>query len=172
LTMDIYNARVEETGYLRMRHIIRGLILPRAVIDKYANEDVLQAISSDSVSSAMQKGPSPKLKALQSELQFTIDETLAEIEAEIHSRLVFGIGCVTVIMIGVGLGIIFRGGHLLSAFGASSVPAAALAVCIMMGKNIAKNPKVEGGSGVILMWAGLVLLSLLAVGIYRKLLKN
>ncbi len=87
-------------------------------------------------------------------------------------RLVFGIGCVPLIMIGIGLGIIKKGGHLLSAFGASSVPAAVLIVCIMMGKNIAKNPDAQAGSGIVLMWAGLVFLSLLAVGIYRKLLKN
>ncbi|HEW79591.1 MAG TPA: LptF/LptG family permease, partial [Phycisphaerales bacterium] len=105
-------------------------------------------------------------------LQRKIQKTLISIKAEIHSRLVFGIGCVPLIMIGIGLGIIKKGGHLLSAFGASSVPAAVLIVCIMMGKNIAKNPNAQAGSGIVLMWAGLVFLSLLAVGIYRKLLKN
>ena len=89
-----------------------------------------------------------------------------------HSRLVFGIGCVTLIMIGIGLGIVFKGGHLLSAFGASSVPAAVLIVCIMMGKNITKNLGAQAGSGVAMMWVGLAFLSLLAGLLYHRLLKN
>ena len=154
------------------RHIIRGLILPKAVTDKFTTGDVLKAVSPASIGSALQKGPSPRLKALQDVLQRKIQRTLAEIKAEVHTRLVFGIGCITLIMIGIGLGIILKGGHLLSAFGASSVPAAALIVCIMMGKNITKNPGAQAGSGIVLMWAGLGLLSLLAVVMYRKLLKN
>ena len=175
LTMVLYNATWQHSDGpegLTQRHIIRGLIIPMAVTDKFETEDVLKAIKSASELPALQKGPSPKLKGLQDKLQKKIDYTLAEIEAEIHSRLVFGIGCVSVIMIGIGLGIILRGGHLLSAFGASSVPAGVLIVCIMMGKNITKNTGAQAGSGIVFMWAGLVFLSLLAMVIYRKLLKN
>jgi len=178
LTMELYNPtwhREEGPEGLAMGWLrIRGLIIPKAVIDvtnKFGTEDGLDAKKLAS-QSALQKGPSSKLKGLQNKLQEAIQNTLAEIEAEIHSRLVFGIGCVSLIMIGIGLGIIFRGGHLLSAFGVSSLPAAVLIVCIMMGKNITKNPKVQTGSGIVLMWAGLVFLSLLAVEIHRRLLKN
>ena len=178
LTMVLYNATWQHSDGsegLTRRHIIRGLIIPEAVEDvtnKFATEDGLDAIKLASELPALQKRPSPKLKGLQDKLQKKIDYTLAEIEAEIHSRLVFGIGCVSVIMIGIGLGIILRGGHLLSAFGASSVPAGVLIVCIMMGKNITKNTGAQAGSGIVFMWAGLVFLSLLAMVIYRKLLKN
>jgi lipopolysaccharide export LptBFGC system permease protein LptF len=175
LTMDIYNPTWESpdgSKGLAHRHIIRGLLLPQAVIDKIATEDILETVSPASIDSALPEGPSWKLKALQNKLQREVRSTLAEIKAEIHSRLVFGVGCVTVIMIGIGLGIILKGGHLLAAFGASSVPAAVLIVCIMTGKNITKNPDARAGSGIVLMWAGLAALSLLAVSIYRKLLKN
>ena len=97
---------------------------------------------------------------------------MVEIDAEIHSRLVFGIGCVFLIIIGIGLGIIKKGGHMLSAFGVSSVPAAMLIVFIMMGKNITKNSGSLASCGILLMWAGLALLCLLAAGIYYKLAKN
>jgi hypothetical protein len=75
-------------------------------------------------------------------------------------------------MIGIGLGIILRGGHLLGAFGASCVPAAMLIVCIMAGRNLAKNLGSQTISGTLLMWVGLVFLSLFGLGIYRKLLRN
>ncbi len=179
LTMELENPKWHQVkgsegvamGWLR----IRGLIIPKTVRDianKFATEEGLDAEKLALDSTALQKGPSSKLKRLQNDLQKTIQITLAEIDAEIHSRLVFGIGCVSLIMIGIGLGIILRDGHLLSAFGASSVPAAVLIVCIMMGKNITKNPSAQAGSGIVFMWGGLVFLSVLAVGIYRKLLKN
>lgn len=179
LTMELYNPTWHQEegsegaamGWLR----IRGLIVPKAVTEvtnKFATEDGLDAKKLASESSVLQKGPSSKLRGLQDRLKAEIRDTLVDIEAEIHSRLVFGIGCISLIMIGIGLGILLKGGHLLSAFGASSIPAAVLIVCIMTGKNITKNPGSTAGSGIVLMWGGLVFLSVLALGIYRKLLKN
>ncbi len=151
---------------------IRGLILPRTVTDRFETQDVLKAVNCAAISSALREEPTAQLISLQDRLRRKIQKTLVQIGAEIHSRLVFGIGCVPVIMIGIGLGIIKKGGHLLSAFGASSIPAAVLIVCIMMGKNVAKNLGAQAGSGILLMWAGLGLLILLTLVIYRKLLKN
>ena len=69
----------------------------------------------------------------------------------------------------LGLGIILKGGHLLSAFGASSVPAAILILCLVMGKNVAGT---FGSIGILLMWSSLLILGLLTAVIYRKLLKT
>ena len=175
LTMDLRNPRwrqADGSEGLAQRVIIRGLILPKAVTDKFVTTDVLETVSAASIDSALQKGPSVRLKTLQSKLQRKIRGTLADIKAELHSRLVFGIGSVALIMIGIGLGIILKGGHLLSAFGASSLPAAVLIVCIMSGHQIARNLEAQAGSGIGLMWTGLAFLLLLAVVIYRRLLKN
>ena len=179
LTMELYNAawRLALPGGdglegLTQRHIIRGLILPEAVTDKFKCADVLESIEAASIASALRAGPSSKLTGLQDTLARKIQRTFVEIKAEMHTRLVFGIGCVSLTLIGLGLGIILKGGHLLSAFGASSAPAAVLIVCIMMGKNITKNPGAHAGSGIILMWAALVFLSVLAAVIIVRLLKN
>jgi len=177
LTMDIYNARVEETGDLRMRHVIRGLILPNTVesvtsrFQTEAGSLKVEKLILPAFGGPLRKGPSTSLAALQNKLQRKLRNTLAQIEAEIHSRLVFGIGCVSMILIGIGLGIIKKGGHLLSAFGVSCVPAAVLIVCIMSGKQITENIGSQNISGIAVMWAGLALLSLLAVGLYHRLLK-
>ncbi|MHC4106287.1 MAG: LptF/LptG family permease, partial [Planctomycetota bacterium] len=93
LTMELDNPiwqREEGTegvamGWLR----IRGLIIPKNVrnaANKFATEDGLDARKLASESSILQKGQSLKLKRLQNELQTEIQKTLAEIEAEIHSR--------------------------------------------------------------------------------------
>jgi lipopolysaccharide export LptBFGC system permease protein LptF len=187
LTMDIYNATVDQTGDLRMRYVIRGLVLPNAVdsvisrfqtedgllkVEKLASPALLSSVEDRKGGGLLQKGPSPELTALQNRLGRKLQSTLAEIEAEVHSRLVFGIGCVSMILIGIGLGILKKGGHPLTAFGVSCIPAAVLVVCIMSGKQIAaQNVISQSSSGIVFMWAGLVFLSLLAVGIYRRLLK-
>ena len=120
----------------------------------------------------LKNGSSSEITSLYEQLDYKITKTLVEIKAEINSRLVFGIGCIPLIMIGIGLGIILKGGHLLSAFGTSSIPGGLLIIFIMMGRNLAKNPGSSVNSGIFVIWAGLVLLSLLAIGIYHKLLKN
>jgi len=160
-----------------MRHIVRGLIPPTAV-EAIANRFKTEKNGSLSLrveqlaSEPLGKQPSPELTELQNELERTILKTLLRIKIEMHSRLVFGIGCISMILIGIGLGIIKKGGHLLSAFGVSCVPAVVLIVCIISGKNITKNLYSQGISGIELMWAGLVFLSLLVVVIYRQLLKH
>ncbi len=175
LTMEIPSPawqRADGSEGFARRQIIRGLLLPQAVTDHFKTENVLDAIRLVSDSSALQKGPSAKLKDLQNRLWYQIERTFVEIKAEVNSRLVFGIGCIPMIMIGIGLGVIKKDGHLLAAFGASSIPAAVLIVCIMMGKNIATNAGSQAGSGVLLMWAGLVFLTVLSLVVYRKLLKH
>ena len=153
---------------------IPGLIPPKKVdiCEVYKTENVLDAIDKASKSSMLKEGPSSHLQGLLHQLQREIRKTLAEIAAELHSRLVFGIGCVPMILIGIGLGIMKKGGHLLSAFGVSCVPAGVLIVAIISGKHVTENLGSQSFSGMILMWAGLVFLSLLAVGLYCKLLKN
>jgi lipopolysaccharide export LptBFGC system permease protein LptF len=175
LTMDIHNVRDEGSLQLRMRYIIRGLIPPTAV-EVVANEFKTEdgSLRAEKLASELSKPsglqPSPSLGALQHRLQRKIRKTRVEIKSEIHSRLVFGTGCVPMILIGIGLGIIKKGGHLLSAFGASCVPAAVLIVCIMSGKQIIENLGAQTVSGVKLMWAGLGFLSLLVIVIYSRLL--
>jgi len=174
LTMDIYNARDEASGVITARDIIRGLLPPQAV------ENIANKFRTENGSLLPEKltaplsgiEPSNELAKLRNELRRKIKKTLVQIKAEKHSRLVFGMGCISMIMIGIGLGIIKKGGHLLSAFGASCVPAAVLIVCIMSGKQLTENLGTQNISGIALMWGGLAFLTLLAVGIYGWLLKN
>ncbi|MHC4395033.1 MAG: LptF/LptG family permease [Planctomycetota bacterium] len=176
LVMEMYSPTWQkpngEEGVVTGRPRIRGLILPKAVTDRFETRDLLKAVSPAKITSALQKEPSSKLAELQGHLQRRITMTLIEIRAEVHSRLVLGIGCVAMILIGVGLGIIKKEGHLLSAFGISVIPSAVLIACIMSGIQIAKNADAKVGSGIALMWAGLIFLYLLAAAIYYRLLRN
>lgn len=157
-----------------MRHIIRGLIRP-GNIELFTNEFRTEngSFKPEKLASKLSGlPPSRKLRLLQTRLDRTIRKTGAQIKAEIHSRLVFGIGCVPMILIGIGLGIIKKGGHLLTAFAASCIPAAVLIVCIMSGKNITQNLSTQAVSGLTVMWAGLGFMCLLAIVMFYRLLKR
>ncbi len=185
LTMDISSARDVDSGQLTMRYIVRGLVPPQAVADKVNEFKTRKGLLKPQELARLTSGgpasgpsavrglqPSADLQRLREKLQRQILKTYVEIKAEIHSRLVFGTGCIPMILIGIGLGIIKKGGHLLSAFGASCVPAAVLAVCIMSGKQLTENLNAQTVSGIALMWGGMGFLSLLAVGIYGWLFKH
>ncbi|MBN1805684.1 MAG: LptF/LptG family permease [Sedimentisphaerales bacterium] len=175
LTMDIYKAKAEGLEGIKLRHTIRGLLLPEAVTNlanQFRTDKEPFLIPEKLISPLKGMDQSPELTKLRNQLDRKIKKTSVQIKAEKHSRLVFGIGCVPMILIGIGLGIIKKGGHLLSAFGASCVPAAVLIVCIMSGKQITENLSSQNFSGVSLMWGGLAALSLLAILIYGWLAKN
>lgn len=169
LSLDLYSPSVEEPEQHLVRYIIRGLKLPPSLRQSLHRSGVLDTVLPEGASAVLNGPPTSMLSALQKELQTKISKTLIDIKAETNSRLVFGIGCVPMIMIGIGLGIINRGGHLLSAFGASCVPAAVLIVTIISGKHLTENMTSRGVSGITIMWAGLGALTVLAAFIYGRL---
>ena len=177
LEMDIRSAMVEESGQLEMRPVIRNLVPPTAIKEKASQfKTASGSLNPEKMVYQLDElsgfQPSPTLKKIQAELEWNIKKTIVEIKSEIHSRIVFGIGCILMILIGIGLGIIIRGGHLLSAFGVSCIPAAVLVVCIMSGKQLTENLDTKTVSGVAIMWTGLGFLCLFAVAIYHRLLRN
>ncbi|MHC4552589.1 MAG: LptF/LptG family permease [Planctomycetota bacterium] len=95
-----------------------------------------------------------------------------DIAAELHSRLVFGLGCVALILMGIALGIQMRGGHVLSAFGASAIPGGILTTFIVSGKALTNNPSTPMITGVTIMWTGLAVLILIVPLVYRKLMRT
>lgn len=171
LNLHLLNPRVQETGQRLIHHSLTNLAMPERVAGRLRGLPVLQVATSD-LAAWLGEPPSATLAAQQTALRYRIDRTLRVIQAEINSRLVFGVGCVPMILIGIALGILQRGGHLLSAFGASCLPAAVLTVAILSGKEITKNANIEGPFGPLVMWTGLAFLVLLTAVLYRKLRRS
>ncbi len=151
---------------------IRNMTVPTSIADQIPQQNLLKVLSS--AQTLLKQKPSDMLQDKLNLLDRKIWLTEKSITSEVHSRLVFGLGCITIVLISIALGIKFKGGHLLSAFGASAMPAGALVIFMMSGKQLTttKNPSVPEITGTLVMWAGLLLLSLLALWIYRKLLKT
>ncbi len=175
IRMELQAARWEKpdgSQGLSRRAMVRGLVVPQAVTSSIQTDDLLQVVSPAYTAGLLTNGPSETLAGLQSQLFTKMQKTLAEIQAELNSRLVFGIGCVLMILIGIALGIIMRGGHLLTAFGAATIPAAILIVAMMTGRNIIKNMGSQAVSGVFIMWGGLGFMICLTIYLYRKLART
>lgn len=174
LTMGIYNASpidVESPGEMTYS-ALGGLKIPSGLSPRIDEKNALSHTSSEAVSSALRRPPSLTLSGDIYRLEREIFKTNVKIKGIIHSRLVFGIGCIPMILIGIGLGIVQRGGHLLSAFGASCIPSVILSVTIICGKQVAENPDSTVATGLTIMWAGLGFLGLLALFIFRRLYRN
>lgn len=151
---------------------INNVNLPSAVEDKVSSAGILDILKNVGEPDSVLPNPSSQLKEDVQQLQEKVAGVNDEIDAELNSRLVFGLGCVSLILTGIALGIMLRGGHLLSAFGASAIPAGILIVFIVAGKQITKNPATTAAMGVTTMWAGLIVLTLITVLFYRRLLKT
>jgi len=172
LILNLSKPRVEATGQLMVSHIVGDLSMPGPLAQRLHGAGLLETVMPEGMSSILAGVPSSMLAAFQGKLVKEIRRTAVDIKAEMNSRLVFGIGCIPMIMIGIGLGIVNRGGHLLSAFGASCVPSAVLIVAIISGKHVTENMTSQGVSGIMVMWVGLAFLTVLAALLYAKLSRN
>jgi hypothetical protein len=176
-SITLFDAARQKNGNemeLRFRPYFRGLKVPKTVssILPYDKMEAIKSIMSDSHPFIILDKIPGDLLSKAKYVQKEIIETKADITSELNTRLVFGLGCIGLVLSSVGLGIMFKGGHLLSAFGISTIPAAFLVVCIMAGKNITKNLNAHSIlSGTVIMWAGLVILCVFVVFLYRKLLR-
>lgn len=160
---------------------------PTIAVQKYANnimppQKIQDAIAMNTLTetignigkpySVLKTPPGRILKSYANQWPRDIERVDNEIYAEIHSRLVLGLGCVALILTGIALGIQFRGGHVLSAFGASAVPGGVLVTFILSGKALTTNPSTPASTGIAVMWTGLGVLVVLTLLVYRKLLRT
>lgn len=91
---------------------------------------------------------------------------------EMHGRLAYGVNCFLLVAIGGALGLIFRGGHVLSAFTTSAVPAAAAIVLSIMGKELARNSQIPLIAGLAVIWAGVAALAVACLFVYLYLYRK
>jgi hypothetical protein len=172
LLLDLSNAKQENSIFVMTSHVEQNLSLPQDMYPAIQRNHVLNTLTTDVASTFFPEGPSDRLMGRLDELKTHIRWNNTKIIGTIHARLVFGIGCIPMIIIGTGLGIIKRGGHLLTAFGASCMPALILIVGIICGKHVAENPDSTPTLGLTIMWAGLGVLCVLTVSVYGRLNKH
>lgn len=159
------------------QRLIEGLRLPAEINSKLQSKGLLElveSIPSDSEAPILETAPSSILLSLYSQIQWRVWLTSKDIISEINSRLVFGLGCIPLTLIAIVLGIKLKGGHMLTAFGVSSLPAGALVIFVLSGKQLTKtkNEGIPEDAGILVMWIGMIALTIMAALIYRKLVRT
>ncbi len=92
--------------------------------------------------------------------------------AEMNTRFAYSISCLLLVGIGAAIGLIFRGGQVISAFALSVIPAAVVIIMIIMGKEMVKNPDVSSAAGIMVIWSGIVALAAAMTWLYAKLARQ
>ena len=108
----------------------------------------------------------PSVKGSIAQMNLTIRDLKRKILAEMHGRVAYGIGCFLLVAIGGALGLLFRGGQILSAFGLSCIPAMVLIILTIMGKQLIGNPGVNPIYGLLSIWSGVAILLLVSIYVY------
>ncbi|MCK4658117.1 MAG: LptF/LptG family permease [Phycisphaerae bacterium] len=83
------------------------------------------------------------------------DKFLRKIDGVLHSRFAFSASVLVLVTLAAALGIIFRGAHLLTAFGIAFVPTVFVIVTIIAGRQMAEKPG-TGTLGLVILWAGIM----------------
>ena len=81
--------------------------------------------------------------------------TYRRIVATMQERSAFTFSVLVLVILGAGLGIVFRGAHAATAFGISFIPSLLVIVLIVMGRQMAQN----AGTfwlGLLMMWSGIL----------------
>jgi lipopolysaccharide export LptBFGC system permease protein LptF len=89
---------------------------------------------------------------------YLIPRLLSRIKAEMHSRIAYGVSCFLMVTLGAALGLMFRGGQIISAFALSVIPAAVVIIMMLMGKQLVRAPSMPTIVGLASIWSGIVAL--------------
>lgn len=98
-------------------------------------------------------------------------ETVRRIVGAIHERMAFSVSILVLVILGAALGIIFRGAHVMTAFGISFVPMLVVIVTIVTGKQMAHNAGTDT-LGILVIWSGIAAVAALDGWILTRALRR
>ena len=114
----------------------------------------------------------PSVQADIDRLRQRLPKLMSEILAEMHGRVAYGVSCFLLVAMGSALGLIFRGGELISAFALCVMPAALVIVLVITGREMVGNPDVPVAAGLAAIWGGIAALLAGDAGIYLYLARK
>jgi lipopolysaccharide export LptBFGC system permease protein LptF len=119
-----------------------------------------------------QSSPSEEMRDLSADARVQVTKLYDNIKSELHSRGSFSLSCLTLVLFGAALGILLKGKNPLAVFVLGFVPAIVLVLLITAGRQLAEGSHNHVPAGIILIWAGNVVLLGLVAAVYAKLLRQ
>lgn len=101
-----------------------------------------------------------------------VPRLLRKIKAEMHIRVGYGVSFFLLVAIGAGLGMIFRGGQILSAFTLSMAPLSIAIILLLMGKQMIGHPDISELAGVSVIWCGILGLAMATFCVHWRLMRK
>lgn len=157
----------EDEARRRTEWMIGQMEMPPDLVQKN------QAITPDSIYQMPVESPADQaiLNDVKTIRTDGVAKILGAVYGEIHSRLAYGTSCFLLVAMGAALGLLFRGGQILSAFAISVVPSTVVIVMMIMGKTMLSNPSIPMVAGIASIWSGIGLLVVANLFIYAKLVR-
>lgn len=176
------NVVVELTGGVKVRQIPgtpndrivtleKQSLVPVSFLSQPSLKTRLEAFEANkALDPEVNLGPStPKLDEARANLIKRRDRFLSEVKGEIHFRASYAASAIAVILLGAMLGIVLRGGQVLTAFGISCLPTAFVVVASIVGRNLADQPD-KTLLSLCIMWGATILMYLATVVVGLRVL--
>lgn len=116
-------------------------------------------------------GLSPRIDDVRKSIAAGQQMLARRVTCEIHSRCAFSASVLVLIILGAALGIIFRGGQMLTAFVISFLPGLFTTVMNIMGRQLSEKPN-TALIGLVVIWGGLGLVALADLVVLRRYLRR
>jgi hypothetical protein len=94
-----------------------------------------------------------------------------DITGVLHSRMAFAMSVFVLVILGAALGIVFRGAHVLTAFGISFVPSLFVITMIIAGKQLIDKPGFTT-IGVAVAWLGILIVAAVDLFVMMKVVRR
>ncbi|MGB2988259.1 MAG: LptF/LptG family permease [Phycisphaerae bacterium] len=165
--IELYNARLSDgvTSVERPKETLDPVAIAPDLIAR------VEALTEEELLGMPGAGADDPLADQRARVQEVRGETVRRIVGVVHERVAFSISVLVLVILGAALGIIFRGAHVMTAFGISFVPTLFVIITIVMGKQMSHNA-VTYGLGLLVMWSGIVVVAGLDVWTLTRVLRR
>ena len=167
IRIEIFNARVggDPRAFVRGKIVLGPVAIDSAMIARLtARTDAELLIGHAGV-------VSQSLEKQRENILAETGETLRRVIGAINERLASSISVFVLVILAAALGIVFRGSQVTAAFGISFVPALFVIVAIVMGRQMAQNESTHA-LGLVVIWGGIVLVTLLDGWVLLRVLRR
>jgi lipopolysaccharide export LptBFGC system permease protein LptF len=167
IEIDTYDVRVSDgtTFVERPKETLPAVVISPELADR------IEALTDQELLSPKTMAPDDPLYARRADALEARGETIRRIVGAMNERLAFSVSVLVLVILGAALGIIFRGAHVMTAFGISFVPTLFVIVTIVTGKQMSHNAGTYG-LGISVMWSGIVVVAALDVWTLMRVLRR